>query len=182
MSKIDIFNTDKKYNIIYADPPWRYNDKSCQGNAQQHYPTMKISDICKLPIQHIADKDCVLFLWATYPMLKEAIQVIEKWGFKYRTIGFQWVKKNHISGGYFFGIGQWTRSNTEACLLAIKGKPHKFKINNSISQIIDYPVGKHSSKPPIVRDKIVELLGDLPRIELFAREQADGWDCWGNEV
>lgn len=99
MSKIDIFNTDKKYNIIYADPPWRYNDKSCQGNAQQHYPTMKISDICKLPIQHIADKDCVLFLWATYPMLKEAIQVIEKWGFKYRTIGFQWVKKNHISGG-----------------------------------------------------------------------------------
>ena len=182
MSVTNIFATDKKYNIVYADPPWQYNDKGCNGNAQKHYSTMKLTEICDLPINSIADKDCVLFLWSTYPMLINAMQVIDSWGFKYKTLGFQWVKRNRNSGGYFFGTGQWTRGNTEACLLAIKGKPHKFKINNGISQLIDYPVGRHSSKPPIVRDKIVELLGDLPRIELFAREQSDGWDCWGNEV
>lgn len=182
MSVTNIFATDKKYNIVYADPPWQYNDKGCNGNAQKHYSTMKLTEICDLPINSIADKDCVLFLWSTYPMLINAMQVIDSWGFKYKTLGFQWVKRNRKSGGYFFGTGQWTRGNTEACLLAIKGKPHKFKINNGISQLIDYPVGRHSSKPPIVRDKIVELLGDLPRIELFAREQYDGWDCWGNEV
>ena len=91
-------------------------------------------------------------------------------------------KDEQTCGGYFFGTGQWTRGNTEACLLAVKGKPHKFKKNNGVSQIIEAPVGKHSSKPLIVRDKIVELLGDLPRIELFAREQSNGWDCWGDEV
>lgn len=179
---VDIYNTENKYNIIYADPPWQYNDKGCNGNAQKHYSTMKLDDICNLPVNKLAENDCVLFLWSTYPMIQSAMKAIESWGFKYKTLGFQWIKRNRKSEGYFFGTGQWTRGNTEACLLAIKGKPHKFKINNGISQIIDYPVGRHSSKPPIVRDKIIELLGDLPRIELFAREQADGWDCWGDEV
>lgn len=179
---VDIFNTKNKYKIIYADPPWKYKDKSCQGNAENHYQTMKLSDICHLPIDEIADKDCVLFLWATYPMMREAIEVISNWGFEYKTLGFQWVKLNRIRGGYFFGTGHWTRANTEACLLATKGKPHKYMINNKISQIIEYPVGKHSSKPPIVREKITELLDDLPRIELFAREHTEGWDCWGDEV
>lgn len=179
---VDIFNTENKYKIIYADPPWRYQDKNCQGSAEHHYSTMKLSDICSLPINSIADKDCALFLWATYPMLNEAMHVIKSWGFKYKTLGFQWVKLNRVRGGYFFGTGRWTRANTEACLLAVKGNPHKYVIDKSISQIIEYPVGQHSSKPPIVRDRITDLLGDLPRIELFAREQADGWDCWGNEV
>lgn len=182
MSVIDILHTDRKYNIIYADPPWQYNDKGCNGNAEKHYHTMKLADICELPVKDLAADDCVLFLWTTYPMIERALKVIESWGFKYKTLGFQWVKTNRRSGGYFFGTGQWTRGNTEACLLAVKGKPHKFKQDNGISQIIEAPVGRHSSKPPAVRKRITDLLGELPRIELFAREQADGWDCWGDEV
>jgi N6-adenosine-specific RNA methylase IME4 len=178
--KVDIYNTDKKYNIIYADPPWRYQDRGCNGACEGHYETMNIKSICSLPIKEIADKDCVLFLWCTYPMLKEGLQLIEAWGFTYKTIGFQWLKQNRSGKGFFFGLGRWTRGNTECCLIAVKGKPKR--INNSISQLIISPIEQHSKKPEIVRDKIVALIGDMPRIELFARQHADGWDCWGNEV
>lgn len=178
--KIDIFNTDKKYNIIYADPPWSYKDKKCNGACEIHYNTMSIKEICNLPIKKIADKDCVLFLWCTYPMLKEGLKVIEEWGFNYKTIGFQWIKQNKSGKGYFFGLGRWTRGNSECCLIAVKGKPKR--INNSISQLIISPLRQHSQKPDIVRDKIIKLIGDLPRIELFARQEVDGWDCFGNEV
>lgn len=98
----DIFNTNKKYNIIYADPPWSYKDKKCNGNCESHYKTMNIEDICNLPIKNIADKDCVLFLWVTYPMLNEGLKLIEEWGFKYKTIGFQWIKQNKSGKGFFF--------------------------------------------------------------------------------
>ena len=178
--KIDIFNTNKKYNIIYADPPWSYKDKKCNGNCESHYNTMNIKDICNLPINNISDKDCVLFLWVTYPMLKEGLQLIEAWGFHYKTIGFQWIKQNKSGNGFFFGLGRWTRGNTECCLIAIKGKPRR--INNSISQLVFSPIEQHSKKPDIVREKIVELIGDLPKIELFARQTAVDWDCWGNEI
>lgn len=178
--KIDIYNTDKKYNIIYADPPWSYKDKKCNGNCESHYNTMNIKDICNLPINDITNKDCVLFLWVTYPMLKEGLELIESWGFKYKTIGFQWIKQNKSGNGFFFGLGRWTRGNTECCLIAVKGKPKR--INNSISQLIISPLEQHSKKPDIVRKKIVELIGDMPRIELFARKTCEGWDCWGNEV
>ena len=178
--KVDIFNTNKKYDIIYADPPWKYQDKGCNGNCEQHYSTMKIQDICQLPIKDIAEKDCVLFLWTTYPMLREALQLIEAWGFKYKTIGFQWLKQNKSGKGFFFGLGRWTRGNTECCLIATKGKPKR--VSNSVSQLIIEPIRSHSQKPDTTREKIVELVGDLPRIELFARQYAEGWDCWGNEV
>jgi N6-adenosine-specific RNA methylase IME4 len=178
--RVDIFNTEKKYNIIYADPPWKYQDKSCQGACEFHYNTMKIDEICKLPIRDITDNDCVLFLWTTYPMLQEAMQLIKAWGFKYKTIGFQWIKQNKSGNGFFFGLGRWTRGNTECCLIATKGKPKR--TNNSVSQLIISPLQAHSKKPNETRTKIVELMGDLPRIELFARQYADGWDCWGNEV
>lgn len=178
--KVDIFNTDKKYNIIYADPPWRYQDRKCNGACEFHYDTMKIEDICKLPINDIAATDCVLFLWATYPMLQEAMELIKTWGFKYKTIAFQWLKQNKSGKGFFFGLGRWTRGNTECCLIATKGKPKR--INNRISQLIISPIQAHSHKPDEVREKIVDLMGDLPRIELFARQYADGWDCWGKEV
>lgn len=176
---VDIFNTDKKYKIIYADPPWRYNDKGINGACENHYSTMNLDDICKLPINDIADNDCVLFLWATYPMLPDALKLIEAWGFKYKTIGFQWIKLNRSGKGFFFGLGRWTRGNTEPCLIAIKGKPKR--ISGSVSQIIQYPIAEHSKKPGIVRKKIVELMGDMPRIELFARQTPRGWDYWGNE-
>lgn len=178
--KIDIFNTEQKYNIVYADPPWSYKDKKCNGACEFHYNTMNIKDICALPIKEITDKDCVLFLWVTYPMLQEALQLIEAWGFKYKTIGFQWVKQNKSGNGFFFGLGRWTRGNTECCLIATKGKPKR--VCNSVGQLIISPLQAHSQKPNEAREKIVQLMGDLPRIELFARQHAKGWDCWGNEV
>ena len=110
--KVDIFNTDKKYNIIYADPPWRYQDRSCNGACELHYNTMKIGDICELPVKEITSKDCVLFMWVTYPMLREGLELIEAWGFKYKTIGFQWIKQNKSGNGFFFGLGRWTRGNS----------------------------------------------------------------------
>lgn len=178
--KINIFNTDKKYKIIYADPPWRYNDKKCNGNCESHYNTMNITDICNLPINKIIEKDSILFLWVTYPMLQEGLKVINAWGFKYKTIAFQWIKLNKKGKGFFFGLGRWTRGNTECCLLGIKGKPKR--LSNKVSQLIISPIEYHSKKPDIVRDKIVELIGNESRIELFARQTKEGWDCWGDEI
>ena len=177
---VDIFNTDKKYSIIYADPPWSYKDKRCSGSCEAHYRTMPIKDILALPVENIAKKDCVLFLWGTYPMLQEALKTIDTWGFTYKTIGFQWIKQNKSGNGFFFGLGRWTRGNTELCLIATKGKPKRQSA--AVSQLIFSPLRQHNQKPDIVRDKIVELMGDLPKIELFARQQAEGWDCWGHEI
>ena len=110
--KVDIFNTDNKYSIIYADPPWQYNDKGCQGAAEKIYPTMTVKEMAELPIKQLTSDDCVLFMWATYPKIKEALDLIEKWGFTYKSIAFQWVKQNKSGNGYFFGLGRWTRGNT----------------------------------------------------------------------
>lgn len=175
-----MIGVNKKYSVIYADPPWRYNDRGCNGSAEKHYPAMRIEDICNLPVREISADDCVLFLWATYPMMQEAMRVIEAWGFEYKTLGYQWVKQNRSGNGYFFGLGRWTRGNTESCLIATKGKPRR--VNNGVSQLIISPVREHSRKPDIVRDKIVQLMGDVPRVELFARQKTNGWDVWGNEV
>ncbi len=180
--KVDIFNTDKKYNIIYADPPWSYRDKALAGNrgAGCKYPVMSTDDIAKLPIDKITHDDCILFLWVTMPKLNECFDLIEKWGFTYKTCGFVWIKKNKRSGTNFMGMGRWTRANAELCLIVTKGKPKR--ISASVHSVIESPIEGHSKKPDIVRDKIVELMGDLPRIELFARQHVEGWDCWGNEV
>jgi len=178
----------KKYQIIYADCPWSYNDQGCQGTMANHYKGMKLEDIKALRVNEIADDNCILFMWATYPMLKEALEVIEAWGFTYKSIAFQWLKLNPRSKTPFYGLGRWTRGNTEPCLLATKGKPKR--ISSSVFQLIQSPITKHSQKPPMVRKKIVELMGDLPRIELFARKEDSlmeledwkGWDVYGNEV
>ena len=172
---------NKKYQIILADPPWAYSDKGCNGAAEAHYTSMKIKDICALPVGDLAAKNCVLFMWATYPMLREALQTIEAWGFTYKSIAFQWLKLNRSNPGFFYGLGRWTRGNTEPCLLAVKGKPTR--ASNSVSQLIFSPVQHHSKKPDETRDRIIQLMGGAsPRIELFARETVDGWDAWGNEV
>lgn len=178
--KIDIFNTDKRYSIIYADPPWEYrNMGNIQAPANSHYATMKQKDIEKLPIHNLVADNAILFIWATFPKIQEALNTIKAWGFEYKTVGFTWVKKNK-NGGNFFGVGWYTKSNAEVCLIGVKGKAPK--ASNSVSSIIESVREEHSKKPAIVRDKIVEFCGDLPRIELFARQYADGWDCWGNEV
>jgi len=172
----------QKYKIIYADPCWRYDREykhKGSRDALMHYNTLSIEDLCKLKIKRICDKDCILFLWVTFPKLKESFRLIESWGFTYKTIAFNWVKKNK-NGNNFLGMGRWTRANSEICLLATKGKPKR--LSASVSQIIESRRESHSKKPDIVRSKIVELCGDVPRIELFAREKVDGWDCWGNEV
>ncbi len=177
----------KRYQIIYADPPWEYRDKRethsrISGGASSHYTTMKLRDICNLGIDlrpHLAE-DCMLFLWATFPNLSEALQVIKAWGFEYKTLGFSWIKTNKNDGKPFFGIGHYTKSNCEVCLIGVRGKPPI--ASNSVSSVIISPKQSHSEKPPEIRTKIAELCGDLPRIELFARRKVDKWDCWGNEV
>ena len=168
------------YAIIYADPPWRYQDKGCNGNAEGHYSTMSIEDICALPVAAIAAEDAILLLWATWPLLPEALRVMAAWGFNYKSVGFVWVKKNKSDCGHFFGLGRWTRGNTEVCLLGTRGKPKR--VSESVGQLCFEPLTRHSEKPTEIRHRIVELLGPLPRIELFARTTAEGWDCWGNEV
>ena len=176
---VDIQQTDRKYNIIYADPPWRYWES---GNKNQalHYTTMTINEICDLPVKNIADDDCVLFLWVTYPILQDAFHVIEAWGFKYSTAAFVWVKKNKQKDTPFFGNGAWTRANSELCLLATKG--NVMRLDAGVSQVVESPIEEHSKKPDCVRELITRLVGELPRVELFCRNPADGWDVWGNEA
>jgi len=173
----------KKYNIIYADPPWEYRLFSKEGTsrtAASHYNTMRLVDIYELPIKNIADKDCVLFLWATLPTLPEALHTIKAWGFDYKTCGFVWVKKNKNADSWFWGMGTWTRANAEVCLIATKGKIRP--ISHSVHSIIDSKIREHSRKPDEVKEKIIKLMGDLPRIELFARTKTEGWDTWGDEI
>lgn len=170
----------KKYQIIYADPPWLYKDKSKShgGGAESHYPCMATSDICALRVP--SDDDAVLFLWATYPQLEEAFKVIRAWGFTYKTCAFTWVKTNK-DGSVYMGMGRHTRANAEICLLATKGRGLK-RQSASVYNTQLYPRTRHSEKPKEFRDEIVRLYGDAPRIELFARQKTEGWDAWGNEV
>lgn len=179
-----------KYSVIYADPPWSYNDKM-NGHSfslDHEYKTQDINWIKKLPIGSIAEKDCTLFIWAVNPLLPEALEVIKAWGFKYKTVAFNWVKKT--SGGHFVSnMGRWTMGNNEMVLLATKGKPKR--IRKDIKQLVFAERTSHSKKPDIIRKLIVDLMGDVSRVELFARgpkdknlfneNRFDGWDTFGDE-
>jgi N6-adenosine-specific RNA methylase IME4 len=175
---------NKKYNIIYADPPWTYKVWSGKGkekkSAENHYDCMTDKDIKNLPIKNISDENSILFLWVTYPLLEVGLLTIKEWGFNYKTCAFSWIKKNKKSNSLFWGLGHWTRANNEICLLATKGKPKR--VSKGVHQVVYEPIREHSRKPDCVRDRIAELCGDLPRIELFARQKVDGWDYWGNEL
>lgn len=180
----DIYTTDKKYEILYADPPWEYFTYSKKGkgrSAESHYPTMPKSEIQKLPIPRISAKNSVLLLWATAPCLPEALELITSWGFTYKTVGFTWIKQCKKSEKLFTGMGYYTRSNAEFCLLATKGKILERK-SHAVSSVIVSHIEEHSKKLSEARGRIVELFGDKPRIELFARQTVRGWDCWGNET
>lgn len=174
------YHITKKYNVIYADPPWRYEQKRLSGAAEHHYPTMSLEELMALPVSGITDTDCVLFLWATFPQLPESLRLIKAWGFRYKTVAFVWIKQNKISESLFWGMGFWTRSNAEICLLAAKGHPKR--ISAEVHQILMSHVEEHSKKPQQARDRIVQLMGDVPRIELFARQKTEGWNVWGNEI
>ena len=173
----------KRYDVIYADPAWYFKTYSKKGNgksAEQHYSCMSLDDICNLPVESIANENCILFIWVIDPMLPQAIKVIKSWGFEYKTVAFTWVKQNKKSKGYFTGLGYWTRANPEMCLLATKGKPKR--LSKSVKQLIISNRREHSRKPDEIRDRIIQLVGNIPRIELFARQKIKGWDCWGNEI
>jgi len=174
----------KQYSIIYADPPWAYlwgkGKKGGNFCPEKHYPTMETDKICALPVKALRTKNCTLFLWATMPVLPEAFKVIAAWGFKYKTCAFSWVKVTK-NGVPLRGMGSYTKSNIEVCLLGMRG--HIKAVDKTVPQILMEPRRGHSVKPPIVRDRIVQLFGELPRVELFARgKPAKGWDVWGNEV
>lgn len=179
------------FSVIYADPPWFYNDRRnthtrfC-GGAMVHYPVMKTAELAALPVADIAAKDAMLFMWATWPTLPDAIEVMKGWGFRYVTAAFVWVKINRQNGEPFFGIGYYSKSNSEPVLLGVRGKPSV--ASNGVSQILEapetvvYPRTRHSAKPPLVRTRIEALCGDVPRCELFSRDHLPGWTMIGNEI
>ena len=176
------FPNKKLYKIIYADPPYYFKSYSKKGenrNATNHYPCMEFNDLLRLPVANLADLDCVLFLWVTNPFLEKSFKLISQWNFQFKTVAFTWVKTNE-KNNFFMGLGYWTRANPEICLLATKGKPKR--LSKNIQQLVIDKRREHSRKPDIIRNKIVELCGDLPRIELFARQKVKGWDNWGNEI
>jgi len=174
---------DKKYNIIYADPPWSFNFSNRRGLSQDAkdrlYPTMRADDIVKLPVGSLAAENSLLFLWIMNSELPLGLRCIEAWGFRYVTVAFVWAKTTN-RGNWHFGGGNWTRSNPEICLLGKRG--NMVRRSASVRNLVVSPLREHSRKPDEVRDLIVELCGDLPRIELFARQKTPGWDGWGNEV
>ena len=180
-----------KYEVIYADPPWSYNDKMSghSFSLDHEYETQSLDWIKSLPVKECVAKDCALFMWAVSPLLPEAIEVMSAWGFKYKTVAFVWNKKTS-SGLDVANMGRWTMGNVELVLLGTRGKPKRK--NRSVRQLVKAVRTNHSAKPAIVRDLIVELMGDVPRLELFARPDKrldlwqkntfDGWHLYGNEA
>ena len=171
-----------RYQVIYADPPWSYNDKMSghSFSLDHEYETQDIEWIKNLPVNDIAEKNSYLFLWAVSPQLPEALQVVESWGFKYKTVGFCWVKEYRDGGLFVKNLGRHTMGGMELCLLATKGSPQR--IDKTVRQIVFAPRGEHSKKPDEVRNRIVKLTGDSSRVELFARQKTQDWDVWGDEV
>jgi N6-adenosine-specific RNA methylase IME4 len=170
----------KKYKIIYADPPWKYlwGEGKDGGHfaPEKHYETMTTDEICGLDVKQLRDKTCALFLWATMPALPDAFRVIEAWGFKYKTCAFTWVKTKK-DGAPIRGMGSYTKSNIEVCLLGMRG--HIKAVDKTVPQILMHERLGHSVKPPVVRERIVRLFGDLSRLEIFARQKTEGWDAIG---
>lgn len=175
--KIDIFNTSSKYRIIYADPPWEYKESGGgkRGTAGLPYSTMTTEDICKLPIDEISTDSSILYLWATDPKLPEALKVMESWGYTYKGIVYVWVKMNKKTPSVFWGMGNYSRKNAEIVLLGVKKNTVKTikPLKRNSHQIIMEPIQEHSKKPDKVRNEIVRVCGDIPKIELFARQHAE---------
>ena len=175
---------DKKYHIIYADPPWTFktwSDKGKGKSAEQHYDCMTMEDIKNLSVQDICEEDAVCIMWVTFPLLKDGIETLEAWGFEYKTVAFNWVKRNKKANSWFVGMGYYTRSNAEIAILGTRGKVLK-RANHNVPQVCDDRIREHSRKPDIIRQRIIDLFGDISRIELFCRDAPQGWDTWGDET
>lgn len=179
----------KRFNAIYIDPPWKFEVYSGEGkkrSADRHYDTKEMQQIMDLPVGMLADKDCALFMWCVLPCLPEALQVLDAWEFAYKTVAFTWVKttKNaeviKLNGdGLHWGMGYWTRANTEVCILATRGSPTRLAMD--VHQVTIAPVGEHSAKPEETARRIERLVGG-PYLELYARRARKGWFSWGNEL
>jgi N6-adenosine-specific RNA methylase IME4 len=178
----------QKYAVIYADPPWEfkvYSGKGKQRSAERHYDTASLDDIKALPIGNLAADDCALLLWCVMPEIPGALEVIKAWGFEYKTVAFNWIKTSSLGAisakgeGLHWGMGYWTRANSELCLLATKGSPKRQ--NKDVHQVVISPVEEHSRKPDEVQVRIERLL-DGPYLELFARRTTPGWTVWGNDI
>lgn len=179
----------RHFGAILADPPWHFETWSGKGTARaagNHYPTMTMQQLRCLPVADLAANDCVLFLWACWPMLSDALAVIDAWGFEFKTCAFDWMKA-HVNQYDMFrddadalvGMGYWTRANSEPCLLATRGRPKR--LNADVRQGIIAPRRAHSRKPDEVHGRIERLVAG-PYLELFARAERPGWTAWGNET
>jgi len=179
----NLFQLKKKYKVIYADPPWYFKSYSQKGegrNATKHYNCMEWLDLLQLPVYNLrADEGTVLLLWVTDPFLEKAFTLIERWGFKYKTVAFTWAKTNKKSPGFFKGLGYWTRANPEMCLLCTFRNPKR--VDRNVDQLIVSKLREHSRKPDEIYSRIEKLVKG-PYIELFARNTRKGWDSWGNQV
>lgn len=188
--------------VLYADPGWKYDrGPGARGASDKHYLTMSTRDLERLPVRERSEKDALLFLWATWPMLPDALRVGAAWGYTFKTCAFLWIKVNQktpmkavppcvedgidamcwIEEELFLGLGHYTRANTEPCLLFRRGNGVPI-VDRSVPQVVITPRGRHSAKPAEVRCRIELLTGDQVRMELFARERTPGWMSWGVEV
>ena len=181
-------STIKPYRIIYADPPWTFSSKEVvkyDGKRftplSKHYKVQGTEWIASLPISKIAAKDAGLFLWSTDAHIPDALQVMKQWGFKYITVAFVWEKLTH-KGNPVKVLGAWTMKSVELCLFGTRGRMLQHKQVNNIYQLVQAERKAHSAKPAEVRTRIEQLFGECRRIELFARNPANGWDVWGDEV
>ena len=184
---------NKKFDVIYADPPWYYNgklqfDKSSKSkekidlsrkifisSATFKYPTLKTNELMKLPVRKIAKDDCLLFMWTSNPHLAQAIELGEAWGFEYKTVAFVWDKMNH-------NPGQYTLSYCELCLVFKRGRIPKPRGARNVKQLVRTPRKEHSEKPIDVMQAIEKMFPSQERIELFARRKTNGWSVWGLDV
>ncbi len=208
MAIIDIYNPPKKYQLIYADPNWRFETYSAKGDgksASQHYEVRDLNWIKSLPVKNLADKKCALAMWTIDTHLEMALEVMKVWGFKYVTPVFYWAKLNKTanldsikaSKDFFMNTGYYTRANPEICLggvtpdypedevdLCLLGRVAKAptREDKGVRKLIVSHRREHSRKPDEGIERLEKLFGDIPRIELFSRQERENWDCWGNEV
>lgn len=181
---------DGGFQVIYADPPWSYyNDMSVnpdcttvKGVRRPPYPVLSIADIKSLPVDKITSNDAMIFMWTTDYHLSACIDVMAHWGFKYKTVAFAWQKLTKDNKPVSFCGAYTLKSGIELCLIGTKGNTKGWVINHKVRGLVQSQRMKHSEKPDCVRDRITDLIGDRPRIELFARKKTEGWTVWGNEV
>jgi N6-adenosine-specific RNA methylase IME4 len=174
------------FDVLLADPPWHYRDR---GDAKTrfgrgawgHYRAMSTEEILSLAVEAIVARPSLLYLWATWPCLPDAMAVMQAWGFAYSTVGFLWVKTNPSGEGIFHGPGYYAKANTEPCLLGIRGGSIKPAVDD-VSSVIISPRREHSRKPDAVRTRIDRMYPTARKVELFARESESGWSAWGNQV